>query len=559
MLASTASLAKVAIAQVKKADRLFFDVETTGLHWSRGDRICGVAVDAGHGTHYLPFRHGEGYNLPEHYLGKLAEAMNGKPVCGHNTKFDAHFMALEGYEIPDSLHCTLLASQLLNENVKSLSLKKLGDQYLGSDSSAEDKQLGEELRKRKLKKGDMWKLPSEVVAPYAIQDVDLTRRLYEYVVPRLKGWGLYEIWLECCRYLTITANMEERGMQVDSKVLSKLASRAEIESAALLDKIRTVAGYDVNPGSPPQMKGLLQTADTKASTVERCNHPAASLLLKWRQWSKMYSSYCKPWAEAAALDGAIHASLNLGGTVAGRPSCSGPNLQAVARKTEVYVVKDAIVARPGRVIVSADYSQAELRLGAHYAKEQRMIDVFMADGDIHQETADEAGIKRNDAKRINFGIVYGLGSKGLAEQLRIPRKEAAGMLSKWHATYPGFSKLADAAENAARTDGLIRMWTGRIRRFDGLVSQYRNALSALVQGGVAEIMRTAIMKLDYHRDIAPMLMQVHDQVLFEPKLDDLEEAVYFIREAMQDFHFTVPMKVDISYGPSWGDQKEIVV
>jgi DNA polymerase-1 len=288
-------------------------------------------------------------------------------------------------------------------------------------------------------------------------------------------------------------------------------------------------------------------------------------VLEYRGWTKVnstyYEAYLNTWCDH---NGVIHPNLSLIGTISGRLSSFDPNLQAVPRYTKVYKVKDVFTARPGYVLVSADYSQAEIRWGTHYAREENMAQNLLQGLDIHSVTADALNIPRDAAKRINFGIIYGIGKKSLAKQLRIPEEKAGEYLSLYHGMYPGFRRLYNRAENAATERGYIRMFTGRIRRYDAYNPTHK-ASSNLIQGAVAEMMRLAILRLgDLLADTdTHMLLQIHDQILFEVPEYRLRQILSVIRDGMENFlpgfELMVPMKVDIKVGKSWGQMTEMDV
>lgn len=209
-------------------------------------------------------------------------------------------------------------------------------------------------------------------------------------------------------------------------------------------------------------------------------------------------------------------------------------------------------------MVSADYSQAEMRLACWYAKEELMSQRIREGLDIHGTTAADLNVTRDTAKRINFGVIYGIGKKALSNQLHIPEDVAADYLKRYHALYPQFRKLYSACEAEAERSGYIQMWTGRVRRYNEFTPSHK-AMSNLIQGGVAEIMRIAITKLypiikDMH---GYMVLQIHDQIIAEIPDENLNMALEVIPKVMCDFSFDPPMKVDVKFGKSWGTMKKI--
>nr|MDA3834052.1 DNA polymerase [Spirochaetales bacterium] len=225
----------------------------------------------------------------------------------------------------------------------------------------------------------------------------------------------------------------------------------------------------------------------------------------------------------------------------------------VPRQSDIYKVRDVIVAPEHYALISADYSQAELRLLAHYTQDKFLIDTFKAGDDIHQATADRVGLERSEAKRINFGIVYGMGVPETALQLNISEQTAREYLDEYHKQIPGIRELYKEVEKRAMRSGYIRMWTGRRKHYDDLDETWK-AMSNLIQGGVAELMRVAIMKLSHtlRGYNVRMLLQVHDDVLFEVPEIEVKDRFKLIKDTMEDFDFNVPIRVEVKAGKSWG-------
>ncbi len=257
----------------------------------------------------------------------------------------------------------------------------------------------------------------------------------------------------------------------------------------------------------------------------------------------------------------LHPNIKLHGTVAGRPSAANPNLQAVPKKNTVYRVKDVFIARPGYKLVSIDYSQAEVRLCAHLANDPALIDNMLQGGDMHQRTADRIKAPRDAAKRITFASIYGIGVPGLSQRLGIPKSQARKYLEAFHGIFTQIRPHSRELELLANRQGYIRLWTGRVRRYNEEFyykigerrAEPHKALSNEIQGGVAEMMRYAITNLDAEGlEGVHMLLQVHDQILFEVREDLVEQQVPEIERIMCNFNLKVPMKVDIGVGDRWG-------
>ena len=558
------------------------DTETTGLsifgNANRArDRVIGIAVDIGPEAYYFPFRHLQGTNLPmecmeffRRYLGN-----SNRTYGGWNYGYDLHMMAMDGVPMAPNFEDAMLAVHLLNENEPNFRLKDTSDRYEIGDGSLQESILEDKVfeecqrlglecsrspRAANNTKSMMYVLPPEDVEPYACDDVRLTRQWLDMCREALVAQGLYDIWKQVNYYSYIITQMEHRGMQVDPVLIHQYQTEAEQKSADALARLHKAAGFELNPNSS---KKVCEFLGVKSSAAERLvelidaggeGAEKAKLVQEARGWLSVDSRYYTPYLAAMDSTNALHCSLNLIGTISGRLSCSNPNLQAVAKHTDVFKVKDVFVARPGYVMIQADYKQAEMRLVTHYTKDPIMKELIEQDADLHSATAERLGIPRNAAKRINFSVIYGIGYKKLAENLRVEQSVAKDYLEKYHALYPGFRKLMYQCEDYAKAKGEIRMWTGRTRHFNVPEADPHKAMSNLIQGGVAEIVRVAISRLyPAVKDMGGyMLLQVHDSVTFEIPDENLNEALPTIKTIMEDFDFVPRVGVDIEYGRSWG-------
>jgi DNA polymerase-1 len=241
--------------------------------------------------------------------------------------------------------------------------------------------------------------------------------------------------------------------------------------------------------------------------------------------------------------------------VTGRLSAFEPNLQAVPRETETYKVKDVFVARPGYVLMEGDLSQAEIRLASHYGKELEMKRIVMAGLDMHTTVSNDLKIPRDAAKRINFSVIYGIGAKKLADNLKIPIPMATEYLTKYHTKFPGFKRLYNAADRDAQNQGYIRMFTGRLRHYDQFNPTHK-ASSNLVQGGVGEIMRLTILWIDENLPDVRQLLMVHDSVVMEVPEGRVDEVAESIQAYVASFPFDPPQRMDLKWGPNWGEMKK---
>lgn len=498
-----------------------------------------------------------------------------RTYCGWNYNFDLHMMAFDGIPIAQNIEDAMLALHLVNENEPDFKLKETADRYhIGSgslqESILEDKvfeecqRLGLECsrspRAANNTKSMMYVLPPADVEPYACDDVRLTRDLRDLLVVALKQYGLYEIWKQINYYSYIICQMEHRGMHVDKDIINRYQIEAVDHLKNAQERLNEAAGFELNPNSSKKVCEFLgvqsSAAEVLVNVIDAGGQAAenAKLVQEARGWKSVDSRYYTPYLNAMDANGDLHCNLNLIGTYTGRLSCSNPNLQAVAKHTDIFKVKDVFTARDGYLMIQADYKQAEMRLVTHYTKDQLMKELIENDADLHSETANRLGIPRQAAKRLNFSVIYGVGAKTLAENLRVDFPIAKDYLEKYHGLYPGFRKLMYQCEDFAKMNGYIEMWTGRLRHFNVKEADPHKAMSNLIQGGVAEIVRVAISRLyPAITDIGgQMLLQVHDSIIFEIPEEQINVALPTIQFIMEDFDFDPKPGVDIEYGYSWG-------
>lgn len=558
------------------------DTETTGLSIfgsadRKQDRVIGIAIDIGSEAYYFPFRHKQGQNLPMESMEFFRKYLSNpnRTYGGWNYGFDLHMMAMDGIPMAPNFEDAMLAVHLLNENEPNFRLKDTSDRYSIGDGSLQESILEDKVfeecqrlglecsrspRAENNTKSMMYVLPPNDVEPYACDDVRLTRQWLDICREALRAQDLYDIWKQVNYYSFIITQMEHKGMKIEPDIIRQYQEEAKEHSQSALAKLKEVAGFDLNPNSS---KKVCEFLGVQSSSAERLvelidaggdGAEKAKLVQEARGWLSVDSRYYTPYLQSMDADNTLHCSLNLIGTISGRLSCSSPNLQAVAKQTSVFKVKDVFVAREGYTMIQADYKQAEMRLVTHYTKDPIMKELIEQDADLHSATAERLGIPRNAAKRINFSVIYGIGYKHLSETLRVPQDTAKDYLEKYHALYPGFRKLMYQCEDFAKANGYIKMWTGRTRHFNTPECDPHKAMSNLIQGGVAEIVRVAISRLyPAITDLGGyMLLQVHDSVTFEVPDENLSEALPTIKTIMEDFDFVPRVGVDIEYGKSWG-------
>jgi DNA polymerase-1 len=441
------------------------------------------------------------------------------------------------------------------------------------------------------------RVPIDKATEYAAEDADVTLRLWRVLKPRLAAERMATVYETLERPLiAVLARMEQRGVAIDREMLSRLSGDFAQSMARLEDEIAKMVGAPFNPGSPKQLGDILfgqmglpggkRTAtgawSTSASVLEDLaaeGHQLPARILDWRQLSKLKSTY------ADALPGfvnpstaRVHTSYALAATTTGRLSSSEPNLQNIPVRTEEgRKIRRAFVAPPGHKLISADYSQIELRLLAHIADIPALKKAFAEGLDIHAMTASEMfgvpiegmpGEIRRRAKAINFGIIYGISAFGLASQLGIGREEAGAYIKKYFERFPGIRDYMETTKKTARANGYVTTIFGRKCHYPRInasnVSERafneRAAINAPIQGSAADIIRRAMVRMDDALARAGlrarMLLQVHDELVFEAPNDEIEATLAAVKRVMVEapepaLRLHVPLQVDARAAQNW--------
>jgi DNA polymerase-1 len=442
-----------------------------------------------------------------------------------------------------------------------------------------------------------------LATPYSAEDADISLRLYELLRPRIDEAGMKALLDDVETPLVeVLAVMEDNGIRVDPDVLDEqkaaLAERIDI----LRDQIHEAAGGAFNVDSPKQLAEVLFTnlglpvvkrkktgPSTDVEVLEKLAEmdgidPVAQkvpvLMLEYRQLSKLVGTYLGNLKDSIHLgDGRVHAQFHQTGAATGRLSSSDPNLQNIPIRTEVgRQIRKAFVAEPGHVLISADYSQIELRMLAHLSGDPRLTEAFKQDRDIHAAVAAQVfGVpldevtpeQRGNAKMINFGIVYGITAYGLARRVEsLDNESAKQLINGYKQRFSGIDSFLDKCIDKAQTDGYVATILGRRRAIPEIGSSNgqtrqlgeRLAINSVVQGSAADLIKLAMVNL--HRRIVSeslpmkMLLQIHDELVFESPADKADEAAAIIRHEMEHaMDLSVPLKVDIGAGPDWFNAK----
>lgn len=599
-------------ADLEGVTELVLDLETTGVQPFNGSEIVGIAylIPSKGVKKYIPFRHLQ-HNpewmdlnaqirryaknkkkyaerltdlgnqieqvpewLPVEQNHDLSEIEAFRPffadpnnkVVGFNIKFDVHFFGVLGMEINCQLEDVMLGAHLANENEVSFKLKDLGEKYLNYDAKVEQKEMLEYAKALGFRKPmeNIAKLPLSAVSKYAMKDVQLTHDLRWFYIKRLEQDGILHLYngpdYNINQFNEAIREMEHNGVPICRETTRTQIANAMVKKKDLEERIRSIAGPDFNPRSVPQLKDVLQTAGTSREHLLKSRHPIAPFVNELRQVEKAVSTYYDAIMELADDNSRIHPSLLVHGTVAGRLSCRGPNLQniPVFEEGSPYRVRECVIAGEGRVLLSLDFSQIELRMLAQYCEDPMMLTAYREGLDLHQQTADQLGITRQEAKTINFGIVYGMGPDALSKKLRIDYNAAQKILDEMDRNFPLRMGFLRKVIRYGEKHGFIRLWTGRKRRYHNKW-ECHTAPNNLIQGGAAEVFRYALTRV--HRmtkgtDVKPVLA-VHDDIILDLPEDQLFDWLPRIKAAMEDFDFKVPIVADAKYGRCWAGMEKV--
>lgn len=548
---------------------LSWDTETDGLEYEHSSHIVGVGVNTRGKSFYMPFRHGEGQNLPEPMIRDLFGTVitPQRKQLGFHLGFDIKMARKEGQEPPQFMEDAILNAHLLNENELSFKMESLAAKYIDpSYANAEDELTDHIIERfggsRKKAKQHLWKLPPEQVAAYGCQDVETNVALRNFQTPHLASWELTELAQEVADFQLAICEMQLNGVPIDVKMVNAYNEEAAREAAIIEARIQEKAGYPINPRSPKQLKAWLGTPGTAKDILEPAAErglDGAQDILDYRGWHGAGSRYYKPYLHHVTEHGLLHPGLRVTGTGTGRLSCSDPNLQAVPRGSNEYKVKDVFVAPEGWDIVEWDLSQAEIRVMAHYTRDPKLLEIIEKGLNMHDVVAREQELERDVAKRLNFSAQYGIGAAKFSETYGYPLSDSRVYLRKYREMFPGMKRLQNACDAKGKKNGFIRLYTGRVRHFDGRRSQTYKGSSSLVQGAVAEMIRIAITRIHKELPDIRLILTVHDSILgLVPKGkygNQLARQAATILEHQP--WCSVPAIADIKKGPSWGTAKEL--
>jgi DNA polymerase-1 len=566
------------------------DLETTGKD-PIGANVVGIALASDPGiAYYIPVAHAEGVQLTrERVLTGLRPWLERADTfkIGHNLKYDVTVLLGHGI-ITRGIACdTMVAAYLLNPAQRGLGLKDQAASRFQVEMTPITALIGKGREQI-----TMAQVPIAQAAPYAAADADMTLRLRRELEQELRDQDLYALFETVEMPLVpVLADMEFQGVDLDVEFLRAMSAELQQQFAAIEQRIFELVGHPFNVNSPRQLETVLfrerglppgrRTAtgySTDAEVLEtlRGKDPVVDLVLEYRQLTKLRSTYVEGLpALINPRTGRVHTSFNQTIAATGRLSSSEPNLQNIPIRTELgHKVRRAFVSgRPGWVLLAADYSQIELRILAHLSGDERLLDAFRRDQDIHASTAAlvfnvppdaVAPDMRRMAKTINFGIIYGLSEFGLAGRTGVSMAEARRFIQDYNATYSGLHAYMERTREEARRNGYVTTLLNRRRYVPDVNSPVRNvreealraAINMPVQGAAADMIKLAMIRL-HERLLAAglqgrMILQVHDELLLRLPEQELSETAALVKTTMETaLPLTVPVRVDLKWGHDW--------
>jgi DNA polymerase-1 len=584
------------IARLEKAAIFALDTETTSTNPMQAALVGFSFALKADQAFYIPCRHNY-LGAPEqlalnNVLEKLRPVLQNPEIkkVGQNIKYDWIVLERHGIDLQGVAFDTMLASYLLNPSKRAHNLDQIALDFLDHKTITYEQVAG------KGKKALMFsQVPVEKAIPYACEDADITLMAKEVLMPGLEELNLVEL-METVEMplVPVLKRMEMRGTGIDADRLHELSKSFAQQLDALEGSIQGLAGEVFNIKSSQQLGRILfdklqlpvqkktkkktgYSTDVNVLTALAAYHELPALILKHRTLAKLKSTYADALIELANPDtGRIHTSYNQTVAATGRLSSSDPNLQNIPIRTEEgRKIRQAFIPRKDWYLLSADYSQVELRILAHCSADKILIKAFQEDEDIHTRTACEVfqvesesmtTELRRQAKAINFGIIYGMSAYGLSRQLDISNKMAQTYIDHYFARYQGVKQFMDQTIADARQSSRTSTLLGRIRLLPDIESKNamvrqaaeRTAINTPIQGSAADLIKVAMIQVDEalidKKLASAMLLTVHDELVFEVPPDELEEVTQLVKEIMEGvWELKVPLKVNVAQGSNWDE------
>ncbi len=577
------------IGQIKKKKKFTFDTETTGLD-SLNDDIVGMSLSI------KPF---EAYYLPlpndkseaQELLKKFKDIFEDSSIekTGQNLKFDINILNQYNIKVKGKLFDTMLAHYLLEPELRH-NMTILSQTYLNYQPIEIESLIG----KKGVFQRTMRSVKTEVLKDYAAEDADVTIRLKEKLEPELKDKNLINLFYNIETPLVyVLSKMEQIGVKIDKEALNIYSKELENEINLIKNSIYQHAGQQFNIASPKQLGEILfdkLEIDKKAKLTKtkqyqtgeevlvklKDKHPIINDILEFRTLSKLKSTYVDslPLLENPQT-GRIHTTFNQTTTATGRLSSTNPNLQNIPIRTEKgREIRKAFIPRnEDYLLLAADYSQIELRIIAELSKDENMLEAFRNGLDIHTSTASKvfnvpinevSKEMRRNAKAVNFGIIYGISAFGLAEQLGCTRSQASEWINEYFNQFSGIKNFIDKQIDFAKENGFVetifkrRRYLRDINSNNNVVRSFaqRNAVNAPIQGSAADIIKLAMVNIDKvfeeKKFLSKLIIQVHDELVFDVKKDELEIVTQIVKQEMTSVvKMSIPLEVDINFGKNW--------
>ncbi|MBT2144419.1 MULTISPECIES: DNA polymerase I [unclassified Rhodanobacter] len=583
------------LGKLRRAELIAFDTETTSIDAMRAD-IVGIsfAVEPDKAC-YIPLGHD--YPGAPKQLDRDAVLAALKPVfedpsrpkLGQHAKYDINILSNYGIVVQGLKHDSMLESYVWNATATRHDMDSLAKKYLGYDTVKYEQVAGKGAKQISFSQVDL-----DTACRYAAEDSDITLRLHLALWPKLESVpALRRVYEDIeIPLMPVLAAMEQRGVLIDGDELRRQSQQLGKRMLELQQQSYALAGREFNLDSPKQLQAVLfdelglqaklKTPTGQPSTNEEAleaiadSHELPRLILDYRGLAKLRSTYTDKLSGIVnPRTGRVHTSYHQGSVATGRISSSDPNLQNIPVRTEEgRRIRQAFIAPPGWQVLAADYSQIELRIMAHLSGDEGLLRAFHEGGDIHRATAAEVfGLKpeevsanqRRAAKAINFGLMYGMSAFGLARQLGVDRGEAGDYMARYFARYPGVHAFMEATREQAHRDGYVETIFGRRLYLENLTSRNqglrqgaeRAAVNAPMQGSAADIIKRAMIAVAAwlkDRDDAHMLMQVHDELVFEVRADAVDVVRAAVVERMSGAaELAVPLLVDVGVGANWDE------
>jgi DNA polymerase-1 len=584
------------LAKLEAAELIAFDTETSSLDPMQA-QIIGISIAvAVREAAYIPLGH-DGPGAPpqlerEYVLARFKPLLEDarKAKLGQNAKYDANVLSTYGITVRGVTHDTMLESYVLNSTASRHDMDSLSKRHLGHETIPYEAVTGKGVRQIPFSQVDV-----DTACRYAAEDADITLRLHRVLWSKLEAEPRLRSVYETIEMplMPVLARMEQRGVLIDTVALKQQSLELARRMHELTGQAHALAGRNFSLDSPKQLQAILydelklpvlmKTPSGQPSTNEEAlesvagQHALPRIILEYRALAKLRSTYTEKLADNVnPRTGRVHTNYNQATAATGRLSSVEPNLQNIPIRTEEgRRIRQAFVAPPGWKVVAADYSQIELRIMAHLSGDPGLLAAFHGNQDVHRATAAEVfGLpleqvdanQRRAAKAINFGLMYGMSAFGLARQLGVGRGEAQDYMARYFSRYPGVRDFMERVREEAHRDGYVETVFGRRLHLDYIHSRNqaqragaeRAAINAPMQGTAADIIKRAMISvdgwlLDQH-DTARMLMQVHDELVFEVRADAVDAIVAGVREHMAGAaELDVPLVVDVGVGANWDE------